>query len=116
MRNSFVNLAVPIMQLSEPGEAQKIKLTDDLTVTVWDRWEVTCSKGMTVQQLFEQLEERYRLKPRDIYLGLMPVYLSANMDLESKKTEKQALLNKPLNDLLQLDSDFVDLTITFTKL
>lgn len=116
MRNSFINLAVPIMQLSEPGEAQKIKLTDDLTVTVWDRWEVTCPKGMTVQQLFEQLEERYRLKPRDIYLGLMPVYLSANMDLESKKTEKQALLNKPLNDLLQLDSDFVDLTITFTKL
>lgn len=28
MRNTFLNLAVPLIQLSEPGEATKIKLHD----------------------------------------------------------------------------------------
>lgn len=87
-------------------------------MTVWDRWEIPCSKTMTVEQLFHQLEERYKLKPKDIIFGSMPVYLSATMDLESKKTEKQALLSKPVKDLLQLDdsAEYADITVTFTKL
>jgi hypothetical protein len=39
-RNVFLNLAVPIMQASEPGDVMKIKLTDKIETTLWDRWEV----------------------------------------------------------------------------
>lgn len=39
-RNIFLNLAVPIMQASEPGDVMKTKLTESLEVTLWDRWEV----------------------------------------------------------------------------
>lgn len=42
MRNSFLNLAVPSLQMSEPGEVAKFKLTEDLVVNLWDRWEVSC--------------------------------------------------------------------------
>ena len=40
-RNLFLNLAVPIMQASEPGDVSKIKLAEGLPeVSLWDRWEV----------------------------------------------------------------------------
>ena len=37
-RNSFLNLAVPSLMMSEPGEAIKTKLREGLEVTLWDRW------------------------------------------------------------------------------
>lgn len=46
-RNIFLNLAVPIMQASEPADVLKTKLTETLEVTLWDRWEV--SKGKNVR-------------------------------------------------------------------
>lgn len=118
MRNAFINLAVPIMQLSEPGEVEKIKLTEDIVVTVWDRWEVKASKTLTISELFKLLEDKYKLKPRDLIYGSMPVYLAATMDLESKKEEKRTLINRPLRELLNLDegAEYADVTVTFSKL
>lgn len=55
MRNTFLNLAVPLIQLSEPGEASKTKIHDDLSFTIWDRWEVKCSEKSTMEELFENL-------------------------------------------------------------
>lgn len=40
LRNTFLNLAVPNMMMSEPGEAIPVKLTENLKVTLWDRWDV----------------------------------------------------------------------------
>lgn len=40
MKNAFLNLAVPILQLTEPGAAQKTKLHEELSVTLWDQWEI----------------------------------------------------------------------------
>lgn len=40
LRNTFLNLAVPNMMMSEPGEPLKTKLTEQLSVNLWDRWEV----------------------------------------------------------------------------
>ena len=47
MRNSYLNLAVPSIQMSEPGEVSKKKLTEKITVNLWDRWEVPCTKETT---------------------------------------------------------------------
>lgn len=38
MRNSFLNLAVPSLQMSEPGEVKKTKINDKVEVNLWDRW------------------------------------------------------------------------------
>lgn len=46
-RNVFLNLAVPIMQASEPGDVEKIKLTETISATLWDRWEVE-ALGLTL--------------------------------------------------------------------
>ena len=55
MRNTFLNLAVPLVQLSEPGEAPKIKIHDDLSFTIWDKWEINCTEKSTFDELFEVL-------------------------------------------------------------
>lgn len=35
MRNAFINLAVPLVQLGEPGEVEKIKVHENLQTNVW---------------------------------------------------------------------------------
>lgn len=38
MRNSFLNLAVPMINMSEPGEVEKIKIHENLSTNIWDVW------------------------------------------------------------------------------
>ncbi len=35
-KNAFLNFAVPYLNLSEPGAPNKIKLQENLIVTIWD--------------------------------------------------------------------------------
>lgn len=69
MKNAFLNLAVPILQLTEPGTVPKIKLTEGLTVTLWDRWEVKLGASASLKDVFEYLEKTYKLKPKDVFHG-----------------------------------------------
>ncbi len=56
-RNIFLNLALPSMTASEPGEAEVTELREGLKVTLWDRWEV---KGKsTLGEMLEYLEATY---------------------------------------------------------
>lgn len=41
-KNSFLNFAVPNLYSCEPGAPDKIKLREDLVVTIWDQWKVLC--------------------------------------------------------------------------
>lgn len=116
MRNTFLNLAVPIIQMSEPGEVQKIKIHENLTTNIWDRWELDVYSATTLGEVFTHLETTYNLKPKDLIVGTVPVYMSALMDLESKKTEKEELLAKPIKDLVKQSTGYIDITVTFTLL
>jgi hypothetical protein len=35
MKNTFLNLAVPIIQAGEPGEVEKIKIHEGLITNIW---------------------------------------------------------------------------------
>lgn len=52
MKNGFINLAVPMVQLTEPMKAESIKLNEEVNVTLWDRWDVKLGKEITLQILF----------------------------------------------------------------
>ena len=56
-RNIFLNLAVPIMQASEPGEIAKTKLAEGIEVTLWDRWDVNKGTGRKDITLAEVIKE-----------------------------------------------------------
>jgi len=79
-RNVFLNLAVPIMQASEPGDLLKTKLIDGLEVSLWDRWEVKGAASMTLANFVSHLEQTYQgLEVRDVLKGGTPIYLHAIM-------------------------------------
>jgi len=105
MKNAFLNLAVPTMQLGEPGTAPKIKLHETLEVNLWDRWEIKEGADLTLKQLFEKLEEAYKLIPKDLMSGSTPIYFSAKYDMLGKEKEKKEILDKKLTELLDIDKE-----------
>ena len=115
-RNSFLNLAIPLLQSSEPGSCNKIKIREGLTTTVWDRWEITLPKEKcNIKNLFEILKTKYLLFPRDIFKGKKPIYSYAAYKDNQELDEE--LINKNLDNLLGIDinkDEYVDLMITFT--
>ena len=40
IKNLFMNLALPLWAFSEPGPAEKKKITEEFSYTLWDRWDV----------------------------------------------------------------------------
>ena len=119
MKNAFLNFAVPYLTLSEPGPVQTIKLTENLSVTLWNRWEISLSgKDSSLKQLFARVMSQYQLECRDVMHEGRLVYLHNVMELPGREAEKEKALNQPLESLLDLDEtvDHVDLTITFCKI
>ena len=116
-RNSFLNLAIPLLQSSEPGAAIKNIIREGLTTTLWDRWEINLTQEQcTIKNLFEILSTKYLLFPRDIFKGKKPVYSYAAY--KDKKEINEELINKKMDSLLGIDikqTEYVDLMITFTK-
>lgn len=116
-RNVFLNLAVPIMQASEPGDVEKVQLTEDLVTTLWDRWEVE-AHGLTLTEVIAKVEEQYKgLEVRDVLRGNAPVYFHALMSAPGKEKEKESTLKSKLAELLGVgpdgsDEPYVDLTVT----
>jgi ubiquitin-activating enzyme E1 len=39
-KSTFMNLALPFWSFAEPGPAQAKKVTDKISYTLWDRWDV----------------------------------------------------------------------------
>jgi ubiquitin-activating enzyme E1 len=116
-RNSFLNLAIPYLQSSEPGVCQKVVIHEGLTTTLWDRWEINLENNKrNIKNLFDILRNKYKLFPKDIFKGKKPVY-SFNA-YKDKKDLNENIINKDLCELLDIDpkqDEYVDLMIMFTK-
>jgi hypothetical protein len=39
-KNAFMNLGLPMFQFAEPSPAEKTKITDSVSVTIWDQWDL----------------------------------------------------------------------------
>lgn len=70
MRNSFLNLAVPSLQMSEPGEVKQIQLAQGLQVNLWDRWEVPCNDDTTFKEVYHLLHTKFGLYPIGVLQGM----------------------------------------------
>ena len=116
MKNAFLNLAVPSLQLSEPGPPPTIKLTENLKVNLWDRWEIKGNKDTDLKGLFEELKKTYDLWPKDVMSGSQAVYFSAIYNMPGKEKDKEEMMGKKLVDLLGIeDEKYINLTVTFAK-
>ena len=114
-RNTFLNLAIPFMQSSEPGNVVNKKICGNLTSNVWDIWEINIVKSKKeencIKFLFEELRKKYNIYPKDIFVGKKPVYLSL-INKGNQNIEKEML-----TDLLGVSNDvkYLDIIVTFTE-
>lgn len=83
-KNIFLNLAVPFMQATEPGDVKKEKLLEGLDVSIWDRWDVKDFKKGTLQEMMTQVEAKFegKLELIDVLKGNSNVYQRFYMDME----------------------------------
>lgn len=114
-RNIFMNLAVPMMQASEPGDLAKTKLVEGIEVSLWDRWEVKNAAEMTLANFFAHIEQTYPgLEVRDVFKGATPLYMFAIMSATHQTKEKKKAMESKLSKLCERDADdenYVDLQI-----
>ena len=87
----------------KPGPAPTTKLNANLTVNIWDRWEVKANRDYTLKSFFEDLEKKYELKPKDVLFGSSPIYFHAVLDVHGKEKEKEEILNKKMAELIGLE-------------
>ena len=115
-RNAFVNLALPYMSLSEPGEAKKIKLTNELTVTLWDRWEVKSSFSESFDEMLKGLKNMYKLEAKDVFKDNKPILLHSMLVNPDEAKEVESILSSSIKDVLELTGNevYIDLTVTFS--
>jgi len=119
-RNVFLNLAVPIMQASEPGDVAKTKLSEGIEVTLWDRWEVKGhGKEANLKDVITEVEKQFpTLEVRDITRGNTPLYFHAVMSKAGKEADKENALFSKVADLLGIDTTedkYVDINITCVR-
>ena len=99
-RNSFLNLAVPSLMMSEPGESVKNKIKEGLTVDEWDRWELKISETTTLGSIVGTLEKKFKLQTRDVIYEATPIFFYALRD-PKLTMQKQPPMKQPLLKLLE---------------
>jgi len=100
---------VPLLQLTEPGTVPKIEIHKDLTVTLWDRWDVhnVGKSGLTLSAFVDHIKEKYGIYVREIFKGAQIIY--------SKSVENPDLLAQSVKAIFQLKTgEHVDITIACT--
>jgi hypothetical protein len=106
------------MQASEPGDVQTTKLTEAISTSLWDRWDIEAC-GASLKELIQMVETKYEgLEVRDVLRGNAPVYFHAIMNAAGKEKDKERTMNAKLAELLDItkeDEPYVDLTLTCTR-
>ncbi|CAL8082855.1 unnamed protein product [Calicophoron daubneyi] len=110
-RNAFLNLALPVILLSEPAPCVRTRLPNGVEFTLWDRWEVRVpsdTKSFELSHFISQLKRDYGLNAIFITQGNRVVYVNY---LPMHK----ARLKKSFFSLLNYDASdkFVDLMVAY---
>ncbi|EDV26442.1 uncharacterized protein TRIADDRAFT_54436 [Trichoplax adhaerens] len=107
-RNAFINLAIPLVLLSEPGPANKTAINDDISYTSWDRWDVVGDESFTLSQFIQWFKDHYKLTATAVMHGVKIIYMAV-MPGHAKKRDQT------MKKLLKLQSSVksVELTVSF---
>ncbi|XP_071116037.1 ubiquitin-like modifier-activating enzyme 6 [Haliotis cracherodii] len=107
-KNCFLNLALPVILLSEPGPVERTVIREGVSFTMWDKWEVWGNKDFTLQQFLHYFKETYGFEGSSVVHGVKMVYMPI-MPAHSKR------LNMTMVKLLKPSATqkYVDLVVSF---
>jgi ubiquitin-activating enzyme E1 len=74
-KNAFVNIALPFVTLSEPGEPTKVKYGDK-EWSLWDRFDVDEGRDITLKEFLDLFRERHKLEITMMSAGNGVIYAS----------------------------------------
>ena len=110
-RNYYFNLALPYIQMSEPGEPKSFKISESLEIIEWTRCKIR-DKDTTVQGLINYIFKNYNLQVRDIMKGNQVIYMSVLYSSEDKKDQKEQHLNTKLSEFFEVETwEYTDFNI-----
>lgn len=72
-RNSFINLALPLFQQSEPIPPPKRKYLDK-EFSLWDRIDIVGKRDMTLQELLDWFKTEHKIELESVGVGMALVY------------------------------------------
>ncbi|XP_021348773.1 ubiquitin-like modifier-activating enzyme 6 isoform X2 [Mizuhopecten yessoensis] len=102
-KNCFLNLALPVMVLSEPGPVEKVVLKEGLTVTMWDRWDVQGNKDYTLQEFLQYFQITYGFEATMVGHGVKMVYVPFMPGHSKRLPQTMMKLLKPSSRILYVD-------------
>lgn len=107
-RNSFLNLAGNTSLFSVPEEATK-EFSDKWSV--WDRFDVSEGKDITVGELIKIVETKYQIKVASLAYGSLPLYVIVNPDENVLKAPTAGLVQHFLGQKFDSNKKFIELFI-----
>lgn len=102
-KNAFLNLALPVIVLSEPGPVEKTVIKEGLTTTMWDRWEVHGTADFTLQQFLQYFKDKYGLEVTMVSHGVKMVYVPFMPGHKKRLPQQMVKLLKPSSGQLYMD-------------
>lgn len=102
-KNAFLNLALPVIVLSEPGLVEKTVIKEGLTTTMWDRWEVHGTADFTLQQFLQYFKDKYGLEVTMVSHGVKMVYVPFMPGHKKRLPQQMVKLLKPSSGQLYMD-------------
>ena len=111
-KNCFLNLALPVMQLSEPsGPETRTFGEKGIQFSEWDRWDVKLGPGATLDQFVTHCKEEYGGEIQGIFHHGKTVYMASMPTHASRKKKKMHEL--PGIKVKPDQVPYVDLVVAF---
>ena len=108
-KNTFLNLALPLFQMSEPGPTRRIGKEGSFYDTIWDQWAIH-DTAMTIQGLLNHVRDKYAFEADSIFLdGSITVHLGFLHGANQARLNRKVIDSFP--DAPPPDADFVLLTL-----
>ncbi|CAD8204909.1 unnamed protein product [Paramecium pentaurelia] len=99
-RNTFMNLAIPFIMQSEPGEVEKKTLANGMEINIWSKYQLKIYKYLEpLSFIIRQLENLFNTQVISIQQGAKVIYVSQM--LPKDEVELYKLLNTPISSYVQ---------------
>jgi hypothetical protein len=107
-KNLFMNLALPYWAFSEPGAAERKKITGSFSYTLWDSWDVK-EGDLTLGEFIDYFQKKYNLVVAGVFKGAIMVFVPMFPGHLKRKPQKMSTLLKR-----KPGDKYEDLIVTFT--
>ena len=112
--NVFLNLALSLFLLSEPGACTKTKVFGNCFVTIWDKWTIKGKKDMKLREFIDEVKKQHNLTVSGVISGAKAIYIPVMPGHVKRLNETMLKLIKGPNADVK-NFEYVDLTLTYAE-